>query len=57
MNEAGEEGKDLIDQKLRIVRTYMLDAWNIDIDKLRSSILSREADVVNGNVDLEDLTI
>ena len=57
MNEAGEEGKGLIDQKLRIVRTYMLDAWNIDIDKLRSSILSREADVVNGNVDLEDLTI
>lgn len=57
MNEAGEEGKGLIDQKLRIVRTYMLDAWNIDIDKLRSSILSREADIVNGNVDLEDLTI
>ena len=57
MNEAGEEGKALIDQKLVIVRTYMRDAWNIDIDKLRSSILSREADVVNGNIDLEDLTI
>ncbi|MBQ7472296.1 MAG: putative zinc-binding metallopeptidase [Prevotella sp.] len=57
MKEAGTEGAKLIAQKLAVVKDYMKTAWNIDIDKLRDSVLSREADVVNGNIDLEDLTI
>lgn len=48
-------GRDLIEQKLSIVRSYMQDQWGIDIDELRASILQRENDVVNGKVDLKNL--
>ena len=49
-------GRDLIEQKLNIMRAYMSDQWGIDIDKLRATILQREADVANGKVNLTDLT-
>ena len=48
-------GRDLIEQKLSIMRSYMQDQWGIDIDVLRASILQREQDVVNGKVDLTNL--
>ena len=35
----------------------MSDQWGIDIDKLRATILQREADVANGKVNLTDLTV
>ena len=50
-------GRDLIEQKLNIMRAYMSDQWGIDIDKLRATILQREADVANGKVNLTDLTV
>ncbi len=50
-------GRDNIESKLDIVRTYMNDTWQIDIDQLRQSILRRENDIVNGKVNLSDLTI
>ena len=50
-------GRDLIEQKLNIRRAYMSDQWGIDIDKLRATILQREADVANGKVNLTDLTV
>ncbi len=50
-------GRDYIEAKLEIVRNYMSDTWNIDIDILRESILRREQDIVAGKIDLTDLTI
>ncbi len=51
------KGREYIEAKLDIVRTYMTDTWNIDIDLMRESILRRENDIVNGRIDLQDLTI
>ena len=44
-------------QKLEIIRNYMHDNFNIDIDHLRSVLQRRQTDVVNGKIDLYDLTI
>ena len=52
-----ETGKALIEQKLDIVRSYMNDAWGIDMDKLRDCILRRQGDVVSGQINLTDLTV
>ena len=57
MQQAGAEGADLISQKLDIVRDYMLSNFNIDIDELRDVIQRRQDEVMNGNVDLQDLTV
>lgn len=57
MKEAGQEGKNKILAKLNIVRNYMKTSWNIDIDELRDGLIRRESDVVNGKIDLTDLTI
>lgn len=57
MTEAGTSGAQLLEDKLEIVRDYMQNEWNVDIDQLRSSILSREEDVINGDVDLLDLSL
>ena len=57
MDEAGADGARLLQQKLDIVRTYMKDSWNIDIDKLRNSVLDRETKVASGQIDLTDLTV
>lgn len=57
MTQAGKEGSSLIQQKLDIVRDYMLTNFNIDIDELRSVIQRRQNEVVNGKVDLSDLTV
>lgn len=55
--EAGEEGAALIEQKLSIVRDYMLNNFNINIDELRSTLQRRQNDVANGAIDLVDLTL
>ena len=52
-----ETGRSLIEQKLDIVRAYMHDTWNIDIDELRDCILRRQDNVTRGMVDLTDLTV
>ena len=46
-----------IEQKLGIVRQYMLDSFNIDIDELRDVLQRRQADVIAGKVDLTGLDI
>lgn len=51
------QGRDLIEQKLDIVRNYMSEMWNVDIDELRESILRREQDIVDGKIDLFDVKI
>jgi len=50
-------GRELIEAKLNMVRSYMKNSWNIDIDKLRTSVLRREYDVVADKINLSDLTI
>ena len=55
--EQSQTGRELIEQKLDIVRAYMHDTWNIDIDELRDCILRRQTNVTTGKVDLMDLTL
>lgn len=54
---AGKAGAGYINTKLEIVRAYMLDSWNIDIDQLRATILRRQDDVIGGKIDLKSLNI
>ena len=56
-NSSELTGAAAIQQKLEIVRTYMKQYFNIDIDDLRTEILRREGDVLNGYVNLTDLTV
>lgn len=57
MEEAGESGSQLLQAKLEIVKSYMLDSWGIDMDKLRDTILRRQADLAVGKVDLDDISV
>ena len=56
MAEAGTEGSAKIEKKLAMVRSYMWDAWSIDLDKLREVVLRRTNDILASRVDLTDLT-
>ena len=53
---AGDKGY-LIDAKLDIVRNYMRDNFNIDLDVLRATVLRRQDDVFAGRVDLHSIDI
>lgn len=53
---AGDAGQ-LIASKLDVVRDYMYDTFNIDIDVLRSTVLRRQNEVFAGHVDLHDITV
>ena len=48
---------ELISSKLDIVRRYMKESFNIDIDVLRETVQRRQADVFAGKVDLTDITV
>ncbi len=50
-------GRGYLEAKLTIVRQYMQNTFGIDIDKLREAVLRREADVVAGKIDLDDISI
>lgn len=52
-----QSSRDLISQKLDIVRDYMMTNFKIDIDMLREVIQRRQKEVVDGKVDLKDLSI
>ena len=56
IDKAGEKGS-LINAKLDIVRTYMKDSFDIDIDVLRATVLRRQQDVFDGQVDLHSVEI
>jgi substrate import-associated zinc metallohydrolase lipoprotein len=56
IDKAGEKGY-LINAKLDIVRSYMQDSFNIDIDVLRATVLRRQQDVFDGQVDLHSVEI
>lgn len=57
MAEAGENGAPLLQAKLDIVKSYMKESWGIDMDKLRDTILRRQADLAAGKVDLTDISV
>ncbi len=57
MEEAGENGALLLQAKLDIVKAYMQDSWGIDMDKLRDTILRRQADLTADKVDLTDISV
>ena len=48
-------GRELISQKLQIVRDWMKDSWGIDIDTLRAEVLYRSQHFKE--LDLKDITI
>lgn len=56
MTTAGT-GASIINAKLDIVRTYMKQAFNIDIDELRATILRRQDEVMAGRVDLTTVEV
>ena len=47
MTAAGTEGATIINSKLEIVRSYFNDTWGIDLEKLRTIVLRRSAEVQN----------
>ena len=50
-------GPDRIKAKLAIVKEYMKDTFDIDLDELREVVLRREDDLVTGKIDLTSLVI
>ena len=50
-------GRELIKAKVDIVRSYMKNNFDIDIDQLRATILRRQEEVMSGQVDLMSLEI
>ena len=48
-----QDGADYINAKLDIVRSYMQDAWNINIDDLRDAVLRRASEL--NTIDLDHL--
>lgn len=53
MATAGEEGSAIILQKLEMIRTYMKNSWNIDIDELHKAVQHRAVEMTS--LDLETL--
>jgi substrate import-associated zinc metallohydrolase lipoprotein len=47
INAGSEVGKEMIEAKLDIVRTYFQNIWEINLDELRDEILARQADLPN----------
>lgn len=52
--EAGS-GKEILENKLQLVRSYLFENWDIDMDKLREIVLRRSKEAVN--LDVDDLTL
>jgi len=50
-------GRDYLESKLKIVRDYMQNNFNIDIDELREAVLRREQDIADGKIDLTDTSV
>jgi substrate import-associated zinc metallohydrolase lipoprotein len=53
--DAGTTGAPIINQKLAIVKNYMLNSWGIDMDQLRNVVQRRIDNVVSGKIDLDNL--
>ena len=53
VGHASETGQAAINTKLEILRTYMHDTWNMDMDAVRAEVLRRQELV--GELDLKSL--
>ena len=53
LKDAGNSGAPIINQKLEIIKDYMLTSWNVDLDRLRASVLGRGDNV--RHLDLQHL--
>lgn len=47
MEKAGENGKSILEAKFEIVYNYMLNSWNIDLNRLRDTVLEHESKVLD----------
>ena len=45
MNDAGTSGAPLIQAKLDIIKSYMKDSWNLNIDQLRDIVIRRASEL------------
>lgn len=52
----GTKPSSLISTKLDLVRAYMKETWNMDLDVLRATVLRRQQEVFDGKVDLVDIS-
>lgn len=55
MKQAGDSGAAILSMKLEIIRSYMQNSWNIDLDQLRDVIQRRVDDVISGKIDIDSL--
>ena len=53
----GIDPVDLINQKLGLVKKYMEDSWNIDLDVLREEVQTRQMHIAAGDIDLTDIEV
>ena len=53
LDAAGENGSNILNQKLDLMKEYFKNSWNIDMDELRDIILRRSAESVQ--LDLRNL--
>ena len=53
MDQAGEGGKAIINQKLDIMKKYFKDNWNLDLDNMRDIVVRRSAE--SATLDLRTL--
>ena len=47
LEKAGEKGRPRLEQKMDIVKKYLLTTWSLDIDKLRKEVLTRAENLEN----------
>lgn len=52
LERSGEDGAKLITRKFEMVKDYLNDFWELDIDELRSVVLRRSEEVKQLNLDL-----
>ena len=55
LDRANLDGRNKISQKLRIVRDYFADNWNLDIDAVRDAVQRREANLAE--MDFDDISL
>ena len=48
---AGPKGTSIINRKLKMVREYMRNSWDADIDLLRNAILRRGSKIATLNLE------
>lgn len=53
---AGEEGARKINEKMNIVKSYLKNSWNLDIEKLRDEVQARVTQLSNIDIDSTDVT-